>query len=362
MKKQTYLAVAISALALGACSTRPEGWTVDGRVDGADGGKLALEAFNNGRWIVIDSIATEADGSFKYTSATPAPYPEVMRITLGDGSIYFPVDSVDRVSINASAAHFTTGYTLAGSAQAATISTIDSIINAEVTARGAAAVAADNDLKRRIFEHAFNDESVIPMYYIINKSIGNRQLFDISNPADLRLYRAVAQRFSTDRPDDPRTAFLTTAVSAAAAQGVTTQIEVPETGLFDIVRYDEKGQKHSLADMASKGKVVVLSFTSYDLESSPAYNVILNDIWEKHHDAGLEIYQLAFDQDETMWRIRANNIPWTTVWNSNSDGTEPLLQYNVGALPMTYIIDRQGQISERITEPDKLEAAVAKHI
>ena len=149
----------------------------------------------------------------------------------------------------------------------------------------------------------------------------------------------------------------------AARSGLTAEYEVPTASLpSDIVRYDINGTEHSLAQVASKGNVVLLSFTSYDLESSPSYNALLNTIYEKYHANGLEIYQLAFDGDESMWKLRAKNLPWIAVWNTTTDGDAVLLSYNVGALPMTFIIDRNGTIAERVVDPTTLEKIVAKYL
>lgn len=353
----------LAATVLAACSSSDNGWSISGTVEGAgQDTRIAIERFNNGSWMVMDSITVDIDGSFKYTSPEAAPYPDVLRLSLNGSSIYFPVDSIDHITVTANAGNFASGYKMEGSAQATTIASIDSIINANLNTRGVEALLADNDLKKEIFTLAFNNESLLPMYYVINKSVGDNQLFDISNPADLRLFRAVAQRFNVERPDDPRTAYLVQQATSVINSDITTTIEVPETALIDIVRFDEKGVSRSLSEMASKGNVVVLSFTTYEMEKSPAYNVILNNVWEKYHDSGLDIYQIAFDEDQTMWQIRAANLPWTTVWNSNTDSKDPLLKYNVGTLPMTYIIDRKGQIASRVADPAELESSVAKYI
>lgn len=340
------------------CSHAPQGWSVEGRVDGADGARIALESFTEGSWRVVDSISTGADGSFSYESTAPAPYPEIMRLTLNGASVYFPIDSVDHLTVNATAADFSGAYTLSGTPQAAAIHALDSIVNTEVKTRGADAVAADSAFKRSLFERAWNESSVMPVYYIVNKAVGGHQLYNIANRFDRRMIRAVAQRFSTELPGDPRADYIARQTGRAA--GFQTSITVPETGIFEIVRFDPRGKRHALSETAA-GKVTVLSFTSYDLESSAAYNVLLNDEWEKHHDAGLEIYQIAFDPDETMWRMRAANLPWTAVWNANSDGTDVLVQYNVTTLPTTFILGRDGQLAERVDDPSKLGDALAKY-
>ncbi len=364
MKKLIFAAI-VSALGMSwtACGRHETGWSLKGSVAGAGDTTLTIQGFNNGNWYVVDSVKT-SEGSFDYRASQPAPYPEIMRLALGDQYIYFPVDSIDKLELKADAAHFNTGYSLSGTLQAGSITTLDSIITASVAARGAEATASDRQLKKELFGKAFADPSIVSVYYLINKSVGTVPLFKISDQADLRLFGAVAQRFANERPDDPRGEYLASVYKQARANqlGITRQITATETSLFDIVRSDSRGKSHSLAEVASKGGVTLLSFVNYGQESSPAYNVILNKIYDRHHANGLEIYQIAFDPDETAWKQTARNLPWIAVWNSTTGGSEPLVQYNVGALPMTFIIDRQGNIAARVVNPENLQAEVEKYM
>ena len=128
--KKTYPLLAALALAAGSCSV-PAGWSVDGAVDGApQGTKIALEYFSNGRWMLVDSLALEADGSFGYVSPKPASYPEIMRLTIaGHGSVFFPVDSVDDITVNACYGNFGLAC-VAGTPAAEAFCRVDSMIAA----------------------------------------------------------------------------------------------------------------------------------------------------------------------------------------------------------------------------------------
>lgn len=345
------------------CS-EPKGWEISGEIADAAGQKVAVEGFHNGNWYLLDSVAVGDDCSFCYQSAAAAAYPEVMRISLNGKSIYFPVDSIDAVKVTTSAATFGREYTLSGSVSAVTMHTLDSLIIASVDAKGVSATVTDKDLKNQLFRIAFDDPTITSLYYLMNKSVGSAQLYNLSDPSDLRLYGAVAQRFTVDRPDDPRTAFLTSTFqkARAAASSTVTEIAIPESSLIDIVKQDETGRTCSLSEAASKGNVLILNFISYNIESSPEYNVLLNSLWEKYHASGLDIYQISFDTDETSWAMSAANLPWTTVWNTTTGGSDVLIQYNVGAIPMSYVINRQGEIAARITNPEELEQAIRKYL
>lgn len=363
--KKTYIAAAAGiTLMLGACSHSNNGWGIDGRLnDGADN-TLYIEGFNNGNWYLVDSVKA-AGGKFEYRADAPAQYPDIMRLNLNGKYIYFPIDSTDIVTIVTDTIDFDHNYTLDGSVQARTVKSLDSIVSASLAAKGVEATISDEALKRELFNKAFADPSVASVYYLINKSAGGRLLFNLTNANDLRLYGAVAQRFATERPDDPRTKYLA-AVFKRARQGQygtpQHQIEVPETALLEIERADAKGTVHKLSEVAAKGGVTILSFTAYAMESSPAYNALLFKIYDQYKNAGLQIYQIAFDEDETVWRQTAANLPWTAVWNTTTGGNDPLVKYNVGVLPSTFIIDRNGSLAERVSDPSQLEKAVAKYL
>lgn len=361
-KKLMSMALASLALLAGACSGE-KGWTVDGVVDGGEGLKLALEGFNNSHWFVIDSISVASNETFAYHSAKPAPYPEILRLTLDGRSIYFPVDSVSTVTIKTDAGNFAGAYTISGSDEAVEFMRVDSLIAA--TPRGEA--RADSLLKRQLSQMVINPEGgLMTAYYIVNKRIDGKPLFSTENNRDLSVLGALAQRFSTERPDDPRTKILADmfmSAKAATLPRVESTIDVNVLNLpGEISGYDAKGKKHSLCETVAKGNVTLLSFTTYSAEMSPAYNVILAGLYDKYKTSGFEVFQVAYDADEVAWKQTAVNLPWISIWNSPANGVEALMKYNVGGFPVTYIIDRAGDIRQRVDNPEELEKAVAKYI
>ncbi len=352
---------ALAALAAAACSSGPEGWSVEGTVAGGQGRKMAIEGFNAGRWYTVDSVEIGRDGAFRYQAAAPAAVAEVLRLNLDGRTLYFPVDSVDAITVKADTAAFGTDYELSGTPAAEKILAIDRMIARSVADNGNEGALADSVLKAQLNDIAIADSTCIAAYYIVNKTIAGRPLYDLSRRRDLGVVGAVAQRFADMRPDDARTQWLTHIYLTARqlnnpAAATPVSLEAQESGLIDIVRYDNRGQRCSLAEIAAKGHPVLLNFINYDAESSPAYNVLLAEL--QRETPGLEIYQIAFDENEVEWKQKADNLPWTTVWNSPMDGVEVLMKYNVGALPLTYVIGADGIIRERVADPARLRAAL----
>lgn len=358
MNKTSITFIAAAALMLGSCAK--SGWSVQGTVEGAEeGARLAVEAYNAGRWYVLDSVGIDSKGRFDYRAGEPMPSAEILRVTYpGKGSVYFPVEGSDAITLTADAATFGKGHTLAGSEMAQTIASIDSIV---------ASTSSVSELQRKLAGFVTSDTTGLVAYYAVGKSVGNVPVYDPNESLGNRIYGAAAQVYAHYRPLDPRGESLKQAYfegrrALGKAPKVEEQvIEVPETGLIEIERYDSKGVKHSLRELASQGKVVLLSFTDYGTEASPAYNAMLNDLYTLYKDKGFEIYQIAFDANEVSWKEAARNLPWVAVWNSPSDGVGALASYNVGAVPMTYIINRAGELSARVVDPAQLPKELARY-
>lgn len=354
MKKAYIFTIGITALISAACS-HPAAWTVEGNISDLPAGtKLALEANNAGHWYVVDSVPVAENGTFRYNSETIGQS-EIMRLSYGSNSVCFPVDSLATITLTCSADDFGKRHRLTGTPRAEAFSRIDSIVIS----------TADRDNAARLLVGEIAaDTTGLVAYYAVGKSIDGRILFNPFEPFGNKVYGAAAQVYAQYRPQDPRGEALKRAYfDGRRAMGrvpvENTVIEVPEKGLFDILRYDSRGNKHSLAELADN-KVILLSFTAYGLPSSPAYNTLLNDLYVKYRDKGLEIYQVAFDADEVAWKEAARALPWIAVWNSPGDGNTVLAQYNVSAMPLTYIIDRQGTISKRIENASELPGELAR--
>ena len=131
--------------------------------------------------------------------------------------------------------------------------------------------------------------------------------------------------------------------------------------LIDIKLQDFKGKEHSLSQVASANRVVLLDFTIYQIDIAPSVNKLLNDIYQAYHSRGLEIFQVSLDQDNVAWREAARNLPWITVIDPRSIDSQTVGAYNVMGIPTTFII-RGGEIVERVEDITRLKAAVAKYM
>ena len=363
MKNNILFTVLVAACLFTACKSN-DNWSVKGCAENAPETTLLVQASDNGRWFTLDSVKTDSEGNFQY-SRDKALYPDIYRITVDGKSVYFPIDSTETVTVNFNADDVDGTYDISGSTAADMLMAVALRIRQIANEKGVDAVAGDSLLKRELGGMIIGDPAGIVSYYIINKQVNGNRLFNPVNRSDNRIIGAVANAYTQFRPNDPRTKYLRAIflanrpLSTKNTSGDT--IQATEIKYFDIDLMDHKGISHKLSEAVNDNKVVILSFTIYQADGSTPYNVALADAYSKYRDNGLEIYQVALDNDEFQWKQSAKNLPWITVYNPPTANASTLQCYNVRTLPTTYII-ANGELAERVTDMSKLNSAVASYL
>ena len=362
MKNHALIILLLTLVTLTACNGNK--FHVEGTIEGAtDSTTLVLEQSSNGEWMIIDSIEVGKNGKFDL-SATAPEVPSIYQLRLGGQAICFPIDSLDHLTINAKLPNFASDYTISGSEHAKQVMKIDK--EAMQFAGGKGTAAQLQAWKEKLSHQIVADPSGIVAYYAINKYIDGKPLFDPLNDNDLRIIGAVANSFNSFRPDDPRTDYLVNVLldgqrrrRAQSAPSDTVYADV--ASLIDIKLQDYHGKEYSLSKVAADNRVVLLDFTAYTTDISPQLNKLLNDIYQQYHGKGLAIYQVSLDQDNVAWRQAAENLPWITVFDPRSINSQTVGAYNVTGIPTTFII-KGGDIVERVEDPTRLKATVAKYM
>lgn len=355
------LTLLLCSVAIFTSCTSSDKWHVEATIDGAGGKTAVLEVSNNGRWHVIDSSKVDNSGKCEF-GVKSSKHPDIYRLTIDKKSIYFPVDSIETVTITANIADMATRSTISGATSADMMQKINNAIADALAKATPQEVVNDAALKRQLAEIAQQDWSNIASYYLINKTIGSQRLFNPANSFDRGIISAVANSYIVNKPDDPRTKLLEEiALSNRRAYAPGTPINAVEIYFPEVTLKDFNNQPQSLSAIWEKSKVTILNFTAYTAEDSPAFQLVIGEVYNKYHDKGLNIYQVGCDPEEYRWRMAAENIPWTAVYCSNNDA-EQLMRYNVTSLPTTFVIDATGEKIERVDDISKLDAIVAKYL
>ena len=361
-----------------ACNNSSE-FTVKGVVSGADGQLMYLENVGISNVVTLDSIKLASGGKFKFTEKRPE-YPDFYRLRLNNQKINFSIDSTETVSILADAGAFATSYSVEGSENSKAIKEItlaqldanqaisrlrkdyeDKMIS-DTTYRSKVLAAADA-YKEIARKYIYSAPMSTAAYFALFQQIDGLLFFDLYDRNDVKAYGAVATSYDHYYPESPRSKHLynltlqSMKVLRAQRPVDYSNVETKEISFLDIELPDVRGEVVKLSDVAP-GKVVLINFTAYQTEWSPALNMALGELYTKYHGQGLEIYQVSLDSDSHFWRNGASNLPWISVRDPQSVYSQVAGLYNVKQLPALFILDRKGNLVKRVEDVKKLEADV----
>ena len=378
---------ALSICMLASCSDSDK-FKVEGKMEGAQGKTIILEKVGMNETSFIDSVKLDKNGSFKFADKKPEFKPEFYRLKVGDQIINFSVDSTETIRINANYAKLPMDYTVEGSVNSEKIkelnissaklkTRIDSLTNVKTKTNMSDQVfAAKMDTllqghKTLASKIIFENLKEAPAYYALFQKVYNYLIFDPYSREDFKVYGAVATSWNFYNPEAPRTKHLynfaegaLSVVRSADSQNEnakTTEIQIDSIkSNFEIELPNNKGRIIPLS--STKGKVVILNFTAYQTQESPAFNMTLGNLYKEYQDKGLEIYQVSVDTDEHFWKVAANNIPWVAVRDQRSIYSPYLAMYNVQQLPTIFVLNRDGDIVERVQKVSDLSSIVKKYM
>ena len=313
-----------------ACNNSSD-FIVKGVVAGADGQLMYLENVGISNVVTLDSIKLAPGGKFKFTEKRPE-YPDFYRLRLNNQLINFAVDSTETISFVADAGTFATSYSVEGSENSKAIKAItlaqldanqaisrlrkeyeDKMIS-DTTYRMKVLAAADA-YKEVARKYIYSAPMSTAAYFALFQQIDGLLFFDLYDRKDVKAYGAVATSYNHTYPESPRSKHLynltlqSMKVLRAQRPVDYSNVETKEISFLDIELPDVRGEVVKLSTVAP-GKVVLINFTAYQTEWSPALNMALGELYTKYHDQELEIYQVSLDSDFHFWRNGASNLPW----------------------------------------------------
>lgn len=375
---QLLLVIGICTLLFTACNNASD-FTVKGVVSGADGQTMYLENVGISNVETLDSVKLTAAGKFKFNHKRPES-PDFYRLRLNNQLINFAIDSVETVTFAADAGTFATSYTVEGSENS---KAIKAITLAQLDANQAIGRLrkeyedkhiADTTYRAKLLETAEAYKDVArkyiysaPMstaaYFALFQQIDGLLFFDLYDKSDVKAYGAVATSYDHFYPGSPRSKHLYNltlqSMKVLRAQRPVNfdNVKTTEVSFLDVELPNLKGEVVKLSSIA-EGKPVVINFTAYQAEWSPALNMVLGEVYTKYHGQGLDIYQISLDSDAHFWKNAASNLPWVTVRDPQSVYSQIAGLYNVKQLPAIFILDRKGNLVKRVDDPKTLDADV----
>lgn len=355
MKNQLSL-IFVGFIVLVGCTKQPT-FTISGTLTNAADKTIYLEHTALLGTTIVDSCHIDTDGN--YSLEAPAPtYPDFYRLRVGSRSLPIAIDSTEHVQVSTSLDSLPYTLNINGSE-----------VSAQMAQLRASARTATRDVLRKQTQKIIlaNPRSLVAYYALFLKQNG-LPIWDMADPSDRRLYQAVATSYNLWMPEYNRTKALYNQVleymqaerslrSQLAAQQL---IADSENAFLDITLPDAKGQMQSLSQY--RGKVIVLDFSSTEMEQYVAYNFELRELYNQYHKQGLEIYSVGIERNLLAWEEATENLPWLTVRALENEITEVLTRYNVQSLPTLFLFDKEGNVQGRYTDFTALEADINKYL
>ena len=363
------LSLAAAALTLVSCSSNK--FKIEGNITDAKDSVLYFENIGIEKTEVIDSVVLSNEGNFMF-SADAEEAPEFYRLRIAGQVINLSVDSTETIRINASYPTMSAGYTVEGSDNCVKIKELslmqsklqsdiakifnDPTLSYEVSGDSANKVidGYKADVRK---QYIYKEPMKAYAYFALFQTIGARPIFNpIYGKEDVKAFSAVATSWDMYYPHSLRGQNLHNITVEGIKNNrivrneiVQTQNEYEQAQVSDpteLTLIDNAGNPRKLSDL--KGKVVMLDFHLFGHEKSTQRIMTIRELYDKYHDRGFEIYQIAFDGNAHFWKTQTAALPWISVRAEDENQISDLqTRYNVRVIPTYFIIDRNGVIQKR---------------
>lgn len=391
MKKTSiglFAPAATLAVALCFCSCGKEQFHLNGTIANATDSVLYLENMALDGAKVVDSVKLDNKGDFAFSLEAPADAPEFYRLRIAQQIISLSVDSTETITVKATYPDMASNYQVEGSENCQKIrelSLMQMKLQAEAqrvyNAPELNAQAVEDSVRHLIDQYkasvltnyVYKEPMKAYSYFALFQGIvvGNAYLMVFNprtNTDDVRPFSAVATSWDQLYPKSLRGENLhniaiegmkTQRIVKASQEGLEVDAsKVTEADIIDIVLPDNNGVTRRLTDL--KGKVVLLDFHVFAADGSSERILALRELYNKYHDRGLEIFQVSLDEDAHFWKTQTAALPWVSV-RDDKGASQPYL-YQVQAVPVDYIINRDNQVVLGPREIKNLETDIAKYL
>ena len=377
--------IMVAALAFTSCNNKK--FHINGNITEATDSMLYLENLSLNGPVKIDSVKLGEDGSFAFDeNAMDSITPEFYRLRIANQSINLSIDSTETVKVKASYPQMSYKYEVEGSENCSKIKDLSlkqmilqSNINGIMKSPNIGIDSVDvivarmldaykQDIKvNYIFKEPMKASSYYALFQTIQLGNVNSLIFNPrNNKDDVRVFAAVATSWDTYYPGAERGKNLHNIaiegmkdiriIENQRAQQQIDASKVSVNGCIDLAMEDSKGQVRRLTDL--KGKVVLLDFHLFASSESTKRIMMLRELYNKYHAAGLEIYQVSVDPNEHFWKTSTAALPWICVRDEGGIQGQSLQLYNVQSIPTFFLIDRSNTLKARDAQIKDLDEAI----
>lgn len=353
---------------------------ITGTVSGLQGGEVVVKLLDVNTYNVLDTIPSDAEGRFSYSLEVEKGQPEFVYLFHNDTRIAsLLLQRGDKITVNADTAG---NYTVSGSEESSKLAEVEKdyadFSSRFLSVAGRLSSLEDGDpetpaLKKElatayteyyrsrvkyILENS-HSMTVIPVLY---QSVGDG-IPVFGQETDAIHFNNICDSLETVYPDSK---YVKALRSEAKRRSDLLSLSVrlknaPQLGYPDLELPDTGSRKVRLSEVDSK--VVLLHFwTSSDASQKMFNQDVLKPIYRDFHAKGLEIYQVALDVDKAMWArvVKDQGLEWINVCDGLGAASSAISTYNLGSLPVTFVISDGELVEGRITDEASLRRLLGR--
>ncbi|MBQ6653064.1 MAG: DUF4369 domain-containing protein, partial [Prevotella sp.] len=316
-----------------------EQFHIEGSINEAKDSMLFLENMSLNGPVAIDSVKLDESGAFNFAVATNDA-PEFYRLRIDRQMVNLSVDSTETINVKASYPTMSAAYEVTGSENCVKIKELTLLqmqlqqqVNAIVKDPRLGIEAVSDSIEKIVTpykdkikrDYIFKEPMKAYAYFALFQTLvvgpAEALIFNPRNSEDdVKVFAAVATSWDTFHPNAERGKNLHNIaiegqkniriIRAKESQTLDAD-KINTAGNIDIAMTDNHGTTRRLSELT--GKVVLLDFHFFADGESAKRIMMLRELYNKYHNQGLEIYQVAVDTDEHFWKTQTAALPWISV-------------------------------------------------